>query len=105
MTSSSLLITLLLNHQSSPILYIIKVFIIKEEHSLKPVIILSKKKEYLATPSFLYLTNTSILRSLINFIGKKFFQLGALKISKAGTRLIKPLLVGVPEVNTIKGQE
>ena len=61
MTSSSLLITLLLNYLVSPILYIIKVFIIKEEYSLKPIIILFRKKKYLAALSFLYLTNTLIL--------------------------------------------
>ena len=66
---------------------------------------LSRKKECLAAPSFLYLTNALILRLLINFIGEKFFQLGALKISKVGTRLVKPLLVSVLEVNTIEGQE
>ena len=73
MISSSLLITLLLNYWSSPILHMIKVFVIKEEYSLKPVIILSGREEYLAAPSFLYLTNTLILRLLINFVGEKFF--------------------------------
>ena len=66
MTSGSLLITLLLNYWSSPILYIIKVFIIKEEHFLKPVITLPRREEYLTTFSFLYLTNISILQSLTN---------------------------------------
>ena len=73
MTSGSLLITLLLNYWSSPILYMIKVFIIEEEHFLKSIIILSGREECLATPSFLYLTNALILRLLINFVGKKFF--------------------------------
>src|ERR1700733_11910022 len=99
MTSGSLLITLLLNHWSSPILRIIKVFIIKEEHSLKPIITLFRRKEQLAASSFSYLINALILQLLINFIVKKSVQLGALKISKAGIRLIKPLLVSVPEVN------
>ena len=102
-TSGSLLITLLLNYQSSPILRIIKVFIIKEEHSLKPIITLFRREEQLATPSFLYLINALILRLLINFIVRKSAQLGALKISKARIRLIKPSLVSVPEVNTTKG--
>ena len=31
--------------------------------------------------------------------------MGALKISKAGIKLIKPFLVSVPEVNTIKSQK
>ena len=105
MTSGSLLITLLLNHQSFPILYIIKAFTIKKEHSLKPIIILSRKKECLAAPSFSYLINALILQSLINFIAGNFCQLGALKIFKVGTRLIKPTLVSVLEVNTIKGRK
>jgi hypothetical protein len=103
MINSSLLITLLLNYRFSPILYIIKVFIIKEEYSLKPIITLLKKEEYLAVFSFLYLTNTLILQSLINFIVEKFFQLGALKVFKAGIRLIKPLLVNILKVNTTEG--
>jgi hypothetical protein len=94
------LITLLLNYWSSPILHIIKVFVIKKEHSLKPIITLLRRKECLVTPSFLYLTNTSILQSLINFVVEKFFQLGALKVFKAGIRLIKPSLVSILEVNT-----
>ena len=68
MTSGSLLITLLLNYQSSPILRIIKIFTIKEEHSLKPIITLFRREEQLAASSFLYLINTLILRPLINFI-------------------------------------
>ena len=73
MISGSLLITLLLNYWSFFILCIIKVFIIKEEYSLKPVITLFKREEYLATFSFLYITNASILQLLINFIlGKAF---------------------------------
>ena len=72
MTSGSLLITLLLNYRSSPILYIIKVFIIEEEHSLKPIITLFRREERLATPSFLYLINALILQLLINLIFKKF---------------------------------
>jgi hypothetical protein len=99
------LITLLLNHWSSPILYIIKVFIIEEEHFLKPIITLPRREEYLATPSFLYLINTLILQSLINFIVEKFFQLGALKVFKAGIRLIKPSLVNILEINTTEGQK
>ena len=71
MTSGSLLITLLLNYWSSFILRIIKVFIIKEEHSLKPIITLFGKKEQLATLSFLYLINALILQLLINFIVEK----------------------------------
>jgi hypothetical protein len=63
---------------------------------------LPRRDEYLATPSFLYLTNTLILQLLINFIVEKFFQLGALKVFKAGIRLIKPLLVSIPEINTTK---
>ena len=66
---------------------------------------LSRREECLATPSFSYLTNTLILQLLINFVIGKNLQLGALKIFKAGTRLVKPLLVGVLEINTIKGQE
>ena len=73
MTSSSLLITLLLNYWFSPTLYIIKVFVIKEEYSLKPVIILFRKEKYLAAPSFLYLINTLILRLLINLVDREFF--------------------------------
>ena len=73
MISGSLLITFLLNYQSSPILHIIKVFTIKEENSLKPIITLPKREEYLTTPSFLYLINTSILQLLINFILRKSF--------------------------------
>ena len=103
MISGSLLITLLLNYWSSPILCIIKVFIIKEKHFLKPIITLPKREERLATFSFLYLTNTSILQLLINFMVEKFFQLGALKVFKAEIRLIKPLLVSILEVNTTKG--
>ena len=45
------------------------------------------------------------MQLLINFVVKKSIQLGALKISKAGIRLIKPLLVSVLEVNTTKGQK
>jgi len=71
MTSGSLLITLLLNYWSFPILYIIKVFIIKEEYSLKPIITLFRREEQLAAPSFLYLINALILQLLINFIVKK----------------------------------
>ena len=73
MISGSLLITLLLNYWSSPILYIIKVFIIKEEHFLKPIITLFKRKERLAASNFLYITDTLILQLLINFIFKKAF--------------------------------
>jgi hypothetical protein len=73
MISGSLLITLLLNYWSFPILCIIKVFIIEKEHSLKPVITLFRKEECLTTFSFLYLTNASILRLLINFVVEKFF--------------------------------
>ena len=73
MTSGSLLITLLLNYWSSPILYIIKVFIIKEEHFLKPVITLPKREECLAALNFLYLANALILQLLINLmLGKSF---------------------------------
>ena len=73
MTSGSLLTTLLLNHRSSPILCIIKAFIIKEEYFLKPVITLPKREECLAAFSFLYLANTLILQLLINFVlGKSF---------------------------------
>ena len=61
MISNSLLITLPLNHWFSLILCIIKAFIIKKEYFLKPIIILSKKEKYLATPSFLYLINVLIL--------------------------------------------
>jgi hypothetical protein len=66
---------------------------------------LPKREKYLAIFSFLYLTNTLILQSLINFIVEKFFQLGALKVFKVGIRLIKLLLVSVLKVNTTKGQE
>ena len=68
MTSGSLLITLPLNHWSSPILRIIKIFAIKEEYFLKPVITLFRREEWLAAPSFLYLINALILRLLINFV-------------------------------------
>ena len=61
MISGSLLITLPLNYWSFLILHIIKVFIIKEEHSLKPIITLPGREEYLAASSFSYLTNTLIL--------------------------------------------
>jgi len=61
--TSSLLITLLLNYWSSPILRIIKIFIIKEEYFLKPVITLFRREERLATPSFLYLINFIFIES------------------------------------------
>ncbi len=63
------------------------------------------KEKCLAAPSFLYLTNVSILWLLINFAVRNIFQSKALKIFKAGTRLVKPSLVGILEVNTIEGQE
>jgi hypothetical protein len=66
---------------------------------------LLKREEYLTTFSFLYLTNTLILWLLINFIVEKFFQLGALKVFKAGIKLIKPSLVNILEINTTKSRE
>ena len=45
------------------------------------------------------------MQLLINFVLKKSFQLGALKVFKIGIRLIKPSLVGVLEVNTTEGRE
>ena len=51
----------------------------------------------------MHLTNALILQLLINFVFKKSFWLGALKVFKAGIRLIKPLLVSIPEVNTTEG--
>ena len=73
MTSSSLLITLLLNYRSSPTLCIIKAFIIEEEYSLKPIIILFRREECLAALSFLYLINAIILWLLINLVDGEFF--------------------------------
>ena len=102
MTSGSLLITFLLNYRSSPILCIIKVFIIKVKYFLKPVITLPGREECLTTFSFLYLANALILQLLINFMLGKSFQLKALKVFKIGIRLITPLLVSVLEVNTTK---
>jgi hypothetical protein len=66
---------------------------------------LPRREKYLTTFNFLYLTNALILQLLINFIVEKFFQLGALKVFKAGIKLIKLLLVSILEVNTTKGQK